>query len=113
MCVGTECIAWGAAQYGRSALAEITREVDGKSEEEVREYAKAFWARYKELNDWERVIKNIERGEQRIQRQEVHQHTNTVKQRLPLTPTSTSTDPGRCQPTKSWCKPLRVFNKPF
>ena len=66
----------GAAQYGRAALGEITREVDGKSEEEVREYAKAFWARYKELNDWERVIKNIERGEQRIQRQEARQHMN-------------------------------------
>ena len=28
-----------------------------------------FWARYQELNDWEKVIKNIERGEQKIQRQ--------------------------------------------
>lgn len=53
-------------------MADITREVDGKTEEEVREYAKVFWQRYKELNDWERVIKNIERGEQRIQRQEVN-----------------------------------------
>ena len=57
------------AQYGRTALAEIAREVDGKSEEEVRAYAKAFWERYKELNEWDKVIKNIERGEQRIQRQ--------------------------------------------
>lgn len=30
----------------------------------------AFWARYQELNDWEKVIKNIERGEQKIQRQQ-------------------------------------------
>ncbi len=57
------------AQYGRTALAEIAREVDGKTEEEVRAYAKAFWERYKELNEWDKVIKNIERGEQRIQRQ--------------------------------------------
>lgn len=28
-----------------------------------------FWARYQELPDWEKVIKNIERGEQKIQRQ--------------------------------------------
>jgi SWI/SNF-related matrix-associated actin-dependent regulator of chromatin subfamily A member 5 len=28
-----------------------------------------FWQRYQELNDWEKVIKNIERGEQKIQRQ--------------------------------------------
>jgi hypothetical protein len=29
----------------------------------------AFWQRYQELPDWEKVIKNIERGEQKIQRQ--------------------------------------------
>jgi SWI/SNF-related matrix-associated actin-dependent regulator of chromatin subfamily A member 5 len=28
-----------------------------------------FWSRYQELPDWEKVIKNIERGEQKIQRQ--------------------------------------------
>lgn len=56
-------------QYGREQLADITREVEGKSEAEVREYQTVFWQRYKELNDYERVIKNIERGEQRIQRQ--------------------------------------------
>ncbi|EIE25592.1 hypothetical protein COCSUDRAFT_46779 [Coccomyxa subellipsoidea C-169] len=57
-------------KYGRNSLAEITREVDGKTEEEVSTYSKTFWKRYKELSDWERVIKNIERGEQRIQRQQ-------------------------------------------
>lgn len=29
-----------------------------------------FWARYQELSDWEKYIKNIERGEQKIQRQQ-------------------------------------------
>ena len=43
--------------------------MEGKSEQEVRDYSAVFWARHQELNDWERVIKNIERGEQRIQRQ--------------------------------------------
>jgi SWI/SNF-related matrix-associated actin-dependent regulator of chromatin subfamily A member 5 len=28
-----------------------------------------FWDRYQELNEWEKIIKNIERGEQKIQRQ--------------------------------------------
>ncbi len=46
-------------QYGRNSLADITREVDGKAEEEVSTYTKTFWRRYKELSDWERVIKNI------------------------------------------------------
>lgn len=37
--------------------------------QQVRVYSKVFWERYTELNDFERIIKNIERGEQRIQRQ--------------------------------------------
>ena len=43
--------------------------MEGKNEEEVRKYAAVFWERHQELSDWERIIKNIERGEQRIQRQ--------------------------------------------
>lgn len=29
-----------------------------------------FWKLYRDLSDWEKVIKNIERGEQKIQRQQ-------------------------------------------
>ena len=46
-------------QYGRDSLGEITREVEGKTEEEVREYSRTFWERGTELADWERVSKNI------------------------------------------------------
>lgn len=46
-------------QYGRKSLSEIAREVDGKTEEEVLEYSNTFWKRFKELSDWERIIKNI------------------------------------------------------
>ena len=35
----------------------------------MRAYSRVFWERYTELNDYERITKNIERGEQRIQRQ--------------------------------------------
>ena len=56
-------------QYGRDQLEAITGEIEGKSEEEVRAYAKVFWQRAKDLTEWERILKNIERGEQRIQRQ--------------------------------------------
>ncbi|KAK9861243.1 hypothetical protein WJX84_005000 [Apatococcus fuscideae] len=55
---------------GRAAVADVAKEVDGKTQEEVEEYSRVFWKRYKELNDWERIIKNIERGEGRIQRQQ-------------------------------------------
>ena len=57
-------------QYGRHAIGDIAKEVEGKTEAEVSKYSKKFWKRYHELNDSERVIKNIERGEQRIQRQQ-------------------------------------------
>lgn len=57
-------------KYGREALPQITSEVEGKSEDEVRAYALVFWKRYRELSDWEKIIKNIERGEQKIQRQQ-------------------------------------------
>ena len=43
--------------------------MESKSKDEVKEYAKVFWDRYQELNDWEKIIKNIERGEAKIQRQ--------------------------------------------
>ncbi len=51
-------------------MQQIATEIDGKTEDDVRTYAKTFWKRYKELNDWEKIIKNIERGEQKIQRQQ-------------------------------------------
>ncbi|KAG2445911.1 hypothetical protein HXX76_000514 [Chlamydomonas incerta] len=57
-------------KYGRENIPQIAAEVDGKTEDEVREYAKVFWQRYRELADYEKVIKNIERGEQKIQRQQ-------------------------------------------
>jgi len=40
-----------------------------RASRQVRAYSKVFWARHKELSDWEKVVKNIERGEQKIQRQ--------------------------------------------
>ncbi|KAL4447228.1 hypothetical protein ABPG77_007261 [Micractinium sp. CCAP 211/92] len=57
-------------KYGRHNLADIARDIESKTEEEVRAYAKVFWERYTEINDHEKYIKNIERGEQRIQRQQ-------------------------------------------
>mmetsp|Transcript_40687 Transcript_40687/g.90456 ORF Transcript_40687/g.90456 Transcript_40687/m.90456 type:complete len:1088 (-) Transcript_40687:511-3774(-) len=67
-------------KYGRQALTQIAAEIDGKTEEEVRQYAAVFWARYKELNDWEKIYKNIERGEQKIQRQQ--DITNAIASKL-------------------------------
>ncbi|XP_057476570.1 ISWI chromatin-remodeling complex ATPase CHR11 isoform X2 [Actinidia eriantha] len=57
-------------KYGRSDVKSIASEMEGKSEEEVERYAKVFKERYKELNDYDRIIKNIERGEARISRKD-------------------------------------------
>lgn len=57
-------------KYGRNDIQSIVAEMDGKTEEEVERYAKAFKERYKELNDYDRIIKNIERGEARISRKD-------------------------------------------
>uniref|UniRef100_A0A6N2K231 SANT domain-containing protein n=2 Tax=Salix TaxID=40685 RepID=A0A6N2K231_SALVM len=57
-------------KYGRNDLKSIATELEGKTEEEVERYAKIFKERYKELNDYDRIIKNIERGEARISRKD-------------------------------------------
>ncbi|KAK3009441.1 hypothetical protein RJ639_013190, partial [Escallonia herrerae] len=57
-------------KYGRNDVKSIASEMEGKSEEEVERYAKVFKERYKELNDYDRIIKNIERGEARISRKD-------------------------------------------
>ncbi len=43
---------------------------EGKTPEEVREYWKVFWKRYKELQDHEKIIGQIERGEAKIARKQ-------------------------------------------
>ncbi|KAK7363624.1 hypothetical protein VNO77_05773 [Canavalia gladiata] len=57
-------------KYGRNDIKSIASEMEGKTQEEVERYAKVFRERYKELNDYDRIIKNIERGEARISRKD-------------------------------------------
>ncbi|XP_047979508.1 ISWI chromatin-remodeling complex ATPase CHR17 [Salvia hispanica] len=57
-------------KYGRNDVSGIASEMEGKTEEEVERYAKVFKDRYKELNDYDRIIKSIERGEARISRKD-------------------------------------------
>ncbi|KAK3160843.1 hypothetical protein QOZ80_1BG0065670 [Eleusine coracana subsp. coracana] len=57
-------------KYGRNDIKSVASEMEGKTEEEVQRYAKVFKERYKELSDYDRIIKNIERGEARISRKD-------------------------------------------
>ena len=45
----------------------------------MRLYSAAFWERYRDLADWDRHIKNIEKGEARIKRQADIMHAVAVK----------------------------------
>ncbi|XP_016415864.1 SWI/SNF-related matrix-associated actin-dependent regulator of chromatin subfamily A member 5-like [Sinocyclocheilus rhinocerous] len=55
-------------KYGRDDIDNIAREVEGKTPEEVMEYSVVFWERCNELQDIEKIMAQIERGEARIQR---------------------------------------------
>ena len=55
-------------KYGRDDLESISKEVEGKLAEDVMEYASVFWERCNELQDIERIMAQIERGEAKIQR---------------------------------------------
>uniref|UniRef100_U5EY61 Putative chromatin remodeling complex swi/snf component swi2 n=1 Tax=Corethrella appendiculata TaxID=1370023 RepID=U5EY61_9DIPT len=55
-------------KYGRDDIENIAKEVEGKTPEEVMEYSAVFWERCHELQDIERVMAQIERGEAKIQR---------------------------------------------
>lgn len=55
-------------KYGREDIDNIAKEVEGKFPEEVVEYSQVFWERCHELQDIERIMTQIERGESKIQR---------------------------------------------
>ena len=53
---------------GRDDVDQISREVEGKTIQEVMEYSKVFWDRCNELQDIDRILAQIEKGENKIQR---------------------------------------------
>merc|ERR1719242_1342158 len=55
-------------KYGRDEVDSISKEIEGKTPEEVKEYAAVFWDRNHELQDIDRIIAQIEKGEAKIQR---------------------------------------------
>lgn len=55
-------------KYGRDEIEAISKEVEGKTPEEVKEYSQVFWERSSELQDIDRIMAQIEKGEAKIQR---------------------------------------------
>jgi SWI/SNF-related matrix-associated actin-dependent regulator of chromatin subfamily A member 5 len=58
----------GSAKYGRTNYEDIADEVDSKEPDEIKEYAKVFWKRYKEIADYGKYIKAIEAGEEKTRK---------------------------------------------
>ncbi|KAH0895930.1 hypothetical protein HID58_045498 [Brassica napus] len=69
-------------KYGRNDIKSIASEMEGKTEEEVERYAQVFKERYKELSDYDRIIKNIEKGEGRISRKDENEIMKAIGKKL-------------------------------
>uniref|UniRef100_A0A1B6CCE5 Chromatin-remodeling complex ATPase chain Iswi n=1 Tax=Clastoptera arizonana TaxID=38151 RepID=A0A1B6CCE5_9HEMI len=55
-------------KYGRDDIDNICKDVEGKTADDVMEYSAVFWDRCHELQDIDRIMAQIERGEAKIQR---------------------------------------------
>ena len=65
----------GCEDHGRQAYAAIAKDVETKTEEQVEAYAKVFFERGpSELENWDRVIEVIEKGEAKMER-----HSTKIK----------------------------------
>lgn len=77
----------GSGRYGRHDYQGISLEVDSKTPTEIKAYAKVFWQRYTEINDYTKYLKIIEDGEERMRKIE-HQrkmlHKKMSQYRVPL-----------------------------
>ncbi|KAI1988522.1 chromatin remodeling complex Adenosinetriphosphatase [Ophidiomyces ophidiicola] len=56
----------GSAKFGRIDYDGIATEVDSKAPEEIKQYAKVFWKRYTELQDYPKYLRSIEQGEEKV-----------------------------------------------
>ncbi|EAW10771.1 putative SNF2 family helicase/ATPase [Aspergillus clavatus NRRL 1] len=58
----------GSAKFGRTDYKGIATEVDSKEPDEVEEYAKVFWKRYTEIQDYPKYLRVIEQGEEKLRK---------------------------------------------
>lgn len=61
----------GCAKYGSKNYEEISNDVKGKDADDVKRYSDVFWVRYKEIDGWERYLKEIELGERKLEKTKV------------------------------------------
>jgi len=58
----------GSAKFGRNDFEGISTEVDSKTPQEIKQYAKVFWQRYTEIAEYPKAIKTIEDGEEKLRK---------------------------------------------
>jgi SWI/SNF-related matrix-associated actin-dependent regulator of chromatin subfamily A member 5 len=58
----------GSAKFGRNNYHDIATEVDNKTPEEVKGYAKVFWKRHTEIQDYPKYLRIIDQGEDKMRR---------------------------------------------
>lgn len=77
----------GSHTYGRANYEGIAMQCQNKNPSEVKQYAKVFWQRYKEIAEWPKFIKHIEDGEEKLKKIEHQRKTLRKKMsmyRVPL-----------------------------
>ena len=72
----------GSAKYGRTNWDGIAEEVDGKNPKECKEYAKVFWQKYPEIQDYQKYINTIEMGEEKIRK--INQQRKLLKKKMEM-----------------------------
>ena len=72
----------GSAKFGRTNWAGIATEVDGKNEKEIREYAKVFWQRYTEIQDYPKYLATIEAGEEKSRK--INHQRNMLRKKMDM-----------------------------
>jgi SWI/SNF-related matrix-associated actin-dependent regulator of chromatin subfamily A member 5 len=58
----------GSAKFGRTDYEGISTEVDSKTPQEIKQYAKVFWQRYSEIAEYTKALKTIEDGEEKLRK---------------------------------------------
>ena len=71
-------------KHGRTEIEAIARDMDSKSEEQVRLYHETFFHRWTELPDYPKIAKAIEKGEEKLRRNadiqtQLRQHIDGLK----------------------------------
>lgn len=67
------------AKYGRNSLTAISSEFPEKTVDDVREYAKAFWKNYTQIEGYDRYISQIEAGEDKIRKAHIQKEALRLK----------------------------------